>query len=80
MFLVVIIYIDDLIILSNTMVRLKLLKERLELRFEMSDLEEFHYYLDVEFIRNRKSKIITLKLSMYSEEVCEHSKCSLSSL
>lgn len=67
--LVVILYVDDLIILSNTMVKLDWLKKKLEKEFEMSDLGELHYCLGVEFTRNRVSKTITLSQSKYIEEV-----------
>jgi hypothetical protein len=57
---VVIVYVDDLIILSNTKAKLAWLKKELEREFEMSDLGELHYCLGVEFTRSRESKTITL--------------------
>jgi ribosomal protein L12E/L44/L45/RPP1/RPP2 len=65
----VIIYVDDLIILASNVSILKWLKSRLEDEFEMSDLEELHYCLGVEFERDRANRTITMNQSKYIEEV-----------
>jgi hypothetical protein len=67
--LVVIVYVDDLIILSNTKAKLDWLKKELEREFEMSDLGELYYCLGVEFTRNQESKTITLNQGKYIEEM-----------
>jgi hypothetical protein len=51
--IVVILYVDDLMILSNTKAKLDWLKKQLEREFGMSDLEELYYYLGVKFTKNR---------------------------
>jgi hypothetical protein len=45
--LVTILYVDDLIILSSDVTKLKWLKSQLEKKFEMSDLGELNYCLGV---------------------------------
>ncbi len=67
--LIVIIYVDDLIILTSNVSILKWLKSRLEDEFEMSDLEELHYCLGMEFERDRANCTITMSQSKYIEEV-----------
>ncbi len=62
-------YVDDLIILASNVNILKWLKSRLEDEFEMSDLGELHYCLDVEFERDRANHTITMSQRKYIEEV-----------
>ncbi len=47
-------------IVFNNVNILKWLKSRLEDEFEMSDLEELHYCLGVEFERDRANHTITM--------------------
>ena len=42
---IVIIYVDDLIILASNMTKLMKFKAKLEKEFDMSDLEELHFFL-----------------------------------
>ena len=51
---------DDLIILASNVTQLKWLKLELEKEFEMSNVEELHYCLGVEFERNGEVRIITM--------------------
>jgi hypothetical protein len=67
--LIVIIYVDDLIILTSNVSILKWLKSRFEDEFEMNDLGELHYYLGVEFEREHANRTITMSQSKYIEEV-----------
>jgi hypothetical protein len=67
--LIVIIYVDDLIILTSNVSILKWLKSRLEDEFEMSELGKLHYCLGVEFERDRANHTITMSQSKYMEEV-----------
>ena len=67
--LVAIFYVDDLIILASNVIHLKWLKSELEKEFEISDLGELHYYLGVEFERNREARTITMNQMNYIEEV-----------
>jgi hypothetical protein len=67
--LVTILYVDDLIILSSDVTKLKWLKSQLEKEFEMSDLGELNYCLGVQFQRDRKTHTITMSQTSYIEEV-----------
>ncbi len=60
---------DDLIILASNVSILKWLKSRLEDEFEMSDLGELHYYLGVEFEKDRANRTITMSQNKFIEEV-----------
>ena len=75
-----ILYMDDLIILASNITKLKWLKLKLEKEFEMSDLEESHYCLGVEFERNRKARIITMNKKNYLKEIFKHSNMEKSKL
>ena len=65
----VIIYVDDLIILANRMSCMKALKAMLESEYEMSDLEELHFCLGVEFVRDRVARTITMSQGKYVVDV-----------
>ena len=71
---------DNLIILANNVTQLKWLKSELEKVFEMSDLEQLHYCLEVEFEMNREPRTITINQRNYIEEVFKQfnmEKCKL---
>jgi hypothetical protein len=67
--LVTILYVDDLIILSSDVTKLKWLKSQLEKEFEMSDLGELNYCLGVQFQRDMKTHTITMSQTSYIKEV-----------
>ena len=69
--LVAILYVYDLIILASNITQLKWLKLELEKEFEMRDLEKLHYYIEVEFERNRKAYTTTMNQKNYINEVLE---------
>jgi hypothetical protein len=56
--LIVIIYVDDLIILASNVRILKWLKSRLEDEFEMSDLGELHYSLELQKLFSFVDKLL----------------------
>jgi hypothetical protein len=66
---VTILYVDDLIILSSDVTKLKWLKSQLEKDFEMSDLGELNYCLGVQFQMDRKTHSITMSQTSYIDEV-----------
>jgi len=67
--MIVILYVDDLIILTNTLKKMDWLKAKLEKEYEMSDLGELHYCLGVEFARDCANKTITMSQRKYIEGV-----------
>ena len=54
------IYIDDLIILANRMCCIKALKAVLESDYEMIDFGGLHFCLEVEFVRDKATRTITM--------------------
>jgi hypothetical protein len=67
--MLVLVYVDDLIILSSNMESMDALKSKLEAEYEMTDLGELHYCLGVEFARDRAARTITMNKAKYVEEV-----------
>ena len=66
---IIIVYVDDLIIMTNTMSIMVEVKAMLKREYDMSDLGELHYCLGVEFTRQRAARTITMSQSKYVEEV-----------
>ena len=58
--MLVLVYVDDLIILSSNMESLATLKSKLEAEYKMTNLGEFHFFLGVEFTRDRDARTITM--------------------
>ncbi len=52
--IVIVIYVDDLIITGDSDVNISDLKKLLKQKFEMKDLRELHYFLDIEVIQSPK--------------------------
>ena len=69
--MIVIIYVDDLVILSSDMDMINELKVGFERKFKMSDLGELHFSLGVHFERDRRSRTITMHQQSYIESVLE---------
>ena len=67
--LVAILNVDDLIILASNVIQLKWLKLELEKEFEISDLGELHYWLGVEFEKNREAHTIIMNQKNYIKKV-----------
>jgi transposase InsO family protein len=67
--LLIAIYVDDLIILSNDLDSLNYLKAELSKKFEMKDLGEAHYILGIEVCRNRQEKSIRISQSKYIDDI-----------
>ena len=69
--MLVLVYVDDLIILSSNMESMATLKSKLEAEYEMTNLRELHYYLGVEFARDRGVRTNTVSQVKYVKEVLE---------
>ncbi|TFY77555.1 hypothetical protein EWM64_g6458 [Hericium alpestre] len=63
------IYVDDIILISNSMDVLLEAKEALKHLFNMSDLGEVHWVLGLEVIHDRNARTITLSQCRYVEEI-----------
>ncbi len=69
--MIIAVYVDDTILLSNDSELLLLEKKRLSERFDMDDRGEIHYVLGMEVKRDRKSKTMTISQKAYLENVLE---------
>ena len=49
--IVIIIYVDDLVIVSEHLIEINRVKSLLSHKFEMTDMKELHYFLGIEVIR-----------------------------
>lgn len=67
--LVAITYVDDLIILSKTIMKLDWLEKKLERDFDMSNLEKYYYCFGVKFTKNKESKTNISSQSKYIKEI-----------
>jgi hypothetical protein len=68
-FLIIIMYVDDLIILLDSMDAVKELKNQLNKCFEMTDLGEARWILGIEVIRDRSSRILKMLQQLYIRDV-----------
>lgn len=58
-------YVDDLILVSNSLTKLTAIKQLLSQRFEMKDLGEAAFILGIEIVRNRSIRTLTINQSQY---------------
>ncbi len=63
------IYVNDLILTEFDLAVIFRLKNALNERFEMSDLELCIYYLDMKIFRDRRLKLLALNQSAYVEQI-----------
>ena len=68
-FVILGVYVDDIIPVSNNLAMLKAEKAALGERFEMNDKGEIHYLLGMSIKRDRESKTLTISQSHYIEKV-----------
>jgi hypothetical protein len=69
--MIVIIYVDDIIMLSSDKAMMQGLKHKLQEEFDIKDLGEVHFFLGVHIERDRAARTITLHQKNYIEEVLE---------
>jgi hypothetical protein len=67
--IMIIIYVNDLIFTKLNFSNIFWLKNALNDRFEMSDLNSCIYYLDMMIFRNRRLKLLILNQSFYVEQM-----------
>lgn len=65
---IIIVYVDNLIIMNNTMDKMKEVKAMLKSYYDMSDLRELYYCLSMEFIRQKAKQTITMNKNKYIED------------
>ena len=66
---IIALYVDDLILLTNTIERMKDLKDELSKKFKMTDCGELHHFLGIRVIRDRQERKLTLDQEHYAKEV-----------
>ena len=64
-FVIIALFVDDLLIASNSEQMLQNEKKLLGGKFEMKDLGEAHYILGIQIIRDRSNKCLMLHQSKY---------------
>jgi hypothetical protein len=69
-------YVDDLLLCSNNLIRLGILKQELEDKFEMEDLGEAHFVLGIEIRRDRKARTLSILQAGYVQEVLDRFQMS----
>ncbi|KAE8266961.1 hypothetical protein A4X09_0g5390 [Tilletia walkeri] len=70
-FVVIVVYVDDLIIAASKDTNLKNLKSQLAARFKGKDLGDAHHLLGIEIKRNREKRTLTMFQGRYAREVLE---------
>jgi hypothetical protein len=63
------IYVDDLVIATNNVENMKMVKEALQSVFKMKDLGPIHYCLGIEIKQDLEANTITMSQKKYSEEI-----------
>jgi Reverse transcriptase (RNA-dependent DNA polymerase)/gag-polypeptide of LTR copia-type/Integrase core domain/GAG-pre-integrase domain len=63
------IYVDDILLLSNSLMKINSLKKELSQLFDMKDLGEAHFVLGIRIERNRAARTLTLSQSEYVKNV-----------
>jgi hypothetical protein len=64
-------YVDDLLLLSNSSAKLSMLKQDLAKKFEMKDMGEAHFILGIEIDRDRSTRTLCLSQKSYVKKVLE---------
>lgn len=74
------VYVDDLITLSNNSTEMEMFKIKLNEKFDMKDLGEIHHYLELQIIYDREKQMISISQVRYIEEILKYfnmSDCKL---
>jgi hypothetical protein len=69
--LIIAVYVDDNLILSDSLDLINKTKKELSSRFEMTDLGDVNWILNMEVTRNRPKRTIRLSQSQYIENILE---------
>jgi hypothetical protein len=67
--MLIIIYVDDLIMMKFDSNAISILKRALNEQFEMSDLNNCTFYLDMIIFKNRNLRKLTFDQSVYVEQI-----------
>jgi len=70
-FVIMSLYVDDILLASNNKGFLKVIKGWLSSTFEMKDMGEAAYILGVQILRNRATKLLALSQETYIDKILE---------
>ena len=79
-FVILLLYVDDILIASNNKSKVEKLKSELSREFEMKDLGAAKRILGIEIKRDRKKKLLYLSEELYLRKVLERFGMSNSKL
>jgi Reverse transcriptase (RNA-dependent DNA polymerase) len=68
-FTIIFLYVDDLLLCSDSLAQLERVKAELSASFQMEDLGEAHFVLGIEITRDRKARTLTISQSAYVTDV-----------
>ena len=66
---IIALYVDDIIILADSIETMTIVKKTLSEEFEMTDCGELHYFLGIQVQRDRPSRTITLSQEHYVKQI-----------
>ena len=64
-------YVDDILIAGNDMDFIVATKKWLSSTFEMKDMDEAHFVLGIEIVRNRSKKLLGFSQETYIKKILE---------
>jgi transposase InsO family protein len=67
----IVLYVDDLLLISNSLTQLTDVKRNLSKSFEMTDLGEVQYILGLQITRDRAARTLSLSQAEYTRRVVE---------
>src|SRR5215469_10330765 len=72
--IIIVIYVDDLLLLTNTKKIMTEIKDILSKEFEMTNCGEIHYFLGIQVKRNRTLWTISLSQEHYANQIVQKFK------
>ena len=70
-FIIILVYVDDLLHISNSDTMVSEYKENMKKRFSMKDLGKLEYILGMRVIHNKEEGKVTLSQKLYIEDMLE---------
>ena len=70
-YIIIALYVDDLVLAASTLSELQALKTNLTAEFDMEDLGEASFVLGIEIVRDRASRTITITQTAYTKALVD---------
>ena len=64
-----VLYVDDILLIGNDIEVLSSVKGWLQKKFDMKDLGEANYILEIKLLRDRKNKVLALSQALYIDKI-----------